>query len=190
MSFDDYYNAIDFNGEKYVTLHIVKFNVDCKYILNYNRLLQVFQDYYFSENNISERCPPNHVYGLDALNELGEYYLNLKKGQAFDIRYTIGVAKTKSLLIDILEYLQSYFQLKDFEDIIESAKEVAGKASLIHLMGLKYNYIFDRNILDSIHSHIMSIIEIEKNTFQQIISKLKAVTNFPDGTYLGPLDKI
>ena len=190
LSFDDYYNAIKYNNEKHITLRVTKYNKDKKYILNYNRLVQAFKDYYHSENNISFCYPPKQVHGLDALNLLGEYYLNLKTGQAFDIRFTIGVAKTKSLLIDILKYLQNYFLLQDFEDIIESAKEVAKKAYFTHLMGVKYNYTFNRSILESVYSNIMSIIEIEKITFPKIINKLTAITDFPSGTYLGPLDKL
>lgn len=190
LSFYDYYNAIKYNDEDHISLRIMKFNPDQPYILNFNRLVQVFQDYYLSENHISANSPVDQVYGLEAMNYLAEYYLNLKDKHQFDIRYSIGVVKSKAFLVDVLKYLEDYLQLQELEGILKSAKEVASKAALVHLLGIKYNYTFDHNILEHIHSHIMSIIEIEKITFPQIISKLKAITILPTGTYTGPLDRI
>lgn len=118
----------------------LKYDESAEYVVNYPRLLQVFEDYINSENNMRSGYPEEELFGLDALSALTRYYSEwmFSDLDCLDIRYTRGLADSKRITALAIRYLFKYFNLPDIE-YAKSAEQVSKYASLIYNLGLKYN---------------------------------------------------
>ncbi len=157
-----------------------------EYVVNYSRVIRVFEDYIISENNMRNENPPDEVYGLSAIRSLSLFLDEQmrKEDGYFDVRYSRGLSDSKKLTAASVKYLIDYFGLEE-KEYVNMAQTVVQKAERIHLLGLKFNITKDIKLASRISLLFDEIIDIETEYMPCFLRDLKAVKHFPKGTYIG-----
>lgn len=184
IRYNDLYKSVCETTQTSIRIDALKYDQSAEYVVNYPRILQVFEDYINSENNMRSGYPEEELFGLDALRALTRYYSEwiLNDSGRFDIRYTRGLADSKRITALAIRYLFKYFNLPDIE-YAKSAEQVSKYASLIYNLGLKYNLTGKKDGLSRVLEYFDKIIEIEKSYMPKVLKDLKSVKSFPAGTY-------
>lgn len=184
IHYNDFYKSMCETTQNGIHVDALKYDESADYIVNYPRVIQVFEDYINSENNMRSGYPKEELFGLDALRALTRYYSEwmLNDSDRFDIRYTRGLADSKRVTALAIRYLFEYFDLPGI-DYAKSAEQVSKYASLIHNLGMKYNLTGNKNGLSMVSEYFDEIIEIEKSYIPMVLKDLKSIESFPEGTY-------
>ena len=140
-------------------LNFYQYNTETEITINIEKILSALQDYLFSSNSLRQYTK-GLFYGLDAIDNLGEYYISDVSKSSFDHRYTKGLMEHKNIMLKRIKYLYSNQYITDNEYISRS-ESVFGYSSIIHNLGIRFKLLGDCNILQQIRSIIKKMKEIE-----------------------------
>ena len=140
-------------------LNFFQYNSEADIAVNLEKILSALKDYLSSSNSLPQYTK-GLAYGLDAINNLGEYYASYGNQSNFDHRYTKGLTEHKSIMLRRIKYLCSHQYITDNEYVSRSER-VLEYSSIIHNLGIRFKLLGDYNILQEIKSIIKNMNELE-----------------------------
>lgn len=187
VNYMNFYDSIVNTPYNICVFELEEYDTESVYIVNYPRIIAVFDDYLNSRNTVREdEYPKDELFGITALKCLSDYYMRILDTDMdyFDNRYSRALMESKKILALSIDYLYRYFKLpiRNYKDL---ATKVSGEATVIHNLGLEYNIIHDKNIISRVCRHFENILNIELSYMPDVLNDLKSITYFPEGTFIG-----
>ena len=136
-----------------------QYNTEIGMTVNVEKILSALQDYLTSSNS-HQQYTEGVFYGLDAIDELGEYYVSHGNQNNFDHRYTRGLMEHKNIMLRTIKYLCNHQYITDNEYISRS-ESVFQYSSIIHNLGIRFKLLGNYNILQEIRSIFQKMRELE-----------------------------
>lgn len=149
-----------------------QYNTEVEMTVNVEKILSALQDYLSSSNSL-QQYTKGLFYGLDAIDELGEYYVSHGNQNNFDHRYTKGLMEHKNIILRTIKYLCSHQYITDNEYISRS-ESVFEYSSIIHNLGIRFKLLGDYNTLQEIRSIIKIMRELEQSYLVSVKKDLEA----------------
>lgn len=146
-------------ANKKPVFNFYQYNTEAEVMVNIEKILSALQDYLSSSNSLRQYTK-GLFYGLDAIDNLGEYYIADGNQSNFDHRYTKGLMEHKNIMLKRIKYLCSHQYITDNEYVSRS-ESVFEYSSIVHNLGIRFKLLGDCNILQEIRLIIQKMKEIE-----------------------------
>ncbi len=155
-----------------VSFNFWKYNDKAQYEFSPHRLIMELSDY-LQSNTSMKIFTHNRIWGMDAVNELGEHILSTCEiHNRIDNRYTRGIMEHKFFMRMRIEFLlkHNYISDKEYQRYANNIFDLCERA---HLLGIKYRLNRNKDIPLHIYHIIQETVLLEKEYLPSVLSDLK-----------------